>query len=238
MTTQHTHLPASGTASLQKRQSIAPWVWLFVGLAVMGLIAYYARMGAVSPRIANPDVTGATRPVAFLFGWSDAAWLKIHEWGTVAVMLVIVVACVRAWRRQPGHPYVLMTIASTAIFRHDPIMNWSPCAVYNPRLWHWPEDWPLIELPPTVGRFIVIGYALFYFGPFFPAIGRLRRLQARASMNSFVWRHPLWSLAGIVLIMGFIFDAILEVSLVHTGLYIYSRSEERRVGKEFRFRWS
>ncbi|EHI11108.1 hypothetical protein KEK_19581 [Mycolicibacterium thermoresistibile ATCC 19527] len=25
----------------------------------------------------------------------------------------------------------------------DPIMNWSPFAVYNPELWHLPEDWPL-----------------------------------------------------------------------------------------------
>jgi len=140
MNTEHTHFPASGTASLQKQPSIAPWVWLFLGLSTIGLIAYYARMGAVSARVANPEVTGVLRPVEFLFGWSDAVWLKIHEWGTVAVMLIIIGACVRAWRRQPGHPYVLMTIASTAIVWQDPIMNWSPFAVYNPQLWHWPED--------------------------------------------------------------------------------------------------
>ena len=102
-------------------------------------------------------------------------------------------------------------------------MNWAPYAVYNPQLWHWPEDWPLVRLSPTVEPFIVIGYALFYFGPFFPAMALLRRLQARAAMDSFVWRHPLWSLAGLVLVMGFVFDAILEVSLVRTGLYIYSQ---------------
>jgi hypothetical protein len=223
MNTQHTHFPASSTANLRKPQSVAPWTWLFIGLVTIGLIAYFARMGAVSPRVANPDVTGVPRPVEFLFGWSDADWLKIHEWGTVVVMLAIIRACVRAWRRQPGHPYVLMTIASTAIVWQDPIMNWSPFAVYNPQLWHWPEDWPLVELSPTVEPFIVIGYALFYFGPFFPARALLRRLQARAPTDSFVWRHPLWSLAGLVLVIGFIFDAILEVSLVHTGLYIYSQ---------------
>lgn len=223
MNSQYSHLPATEVTGIHKQQSIKPWALLGIVLAAIGLVAHYARMGAVSPRIANPEVSGIPRPVEFLFGWSDARWLKIHEWGTVFVMLVIVGACLRVWRRQPGHPYVLMTIASTAIVWQDPVMNWSPFAVYNPQLWHWPEDWPLVELSPTVEPFIVIGYALFYFGPFFPAMAILRRLQARAAMESFVWRHPLWSLAGIVLVVGFIFDAILEVSLVHTGLYIYSQ---------------
>jgi hypothetical protein len=199
-----------------------PWVWLLVSVVLLGLIAYHARMGAVSPRIANPAVTGAPRPVPFLLDWGDK-WLVLHEWGTVVVMLLIVVACVRAWRREPGSPAVLMTIATTGIVWQDPIMNWAPYAVYNPQLWHWPEDWPLVKMSPTVEPFIVIGYALFYFGPFFPAMAVLRRLQARASADAFVWRHPLLTLAGLVLVIGFVFDAILEVSLVHTGLYIYSQ---------------
>ena len=84
-----------------------------------------------------------------------------------------------------------MCLASTLIVWQDPIMNWAPIAVYNPQLWHWPEDWPLVRLSPTVEPFVVIGYATFYFGPFFPAIAILRRLQARASAESFVWRRPL-----------------------------------------------
>ena len=119
--------------------------------------------------------------------------------------------------------YVLMAIASTAIVWQDPIMNWAPYAVYNPQLWHWPEDWPLVRLSPTVEPFIVIGYATFYFGPFFPAIAIQRRLQARAPMEAFVWRRPLLSLALIVLVVGFLFDAALEIFLVRTGLYIYSQ---------------
>jgi hypothetical protein len=34
-------------------------VWILVAVAVIGVIAYNARMGAVSPRIANPDVTNS-----------------------------------------------------------------------------------------------------------------------------------------------------------------------------------
>ena len=221
MSTQRSQLTADGAPPLEK-QSLMGWVWVLVSFAIVGLIAHHARMGAVSPRIANSEAIGVPRPVEFALGWGDR-WLVLHEWGTVVVMLVIIVACVRAWRRQPAHPYVLMTIASTAIVWQDPIMNWAPYAVYNPQLWHWPEDWPLVKMSPTVEPFVVIGYALFYFGPFFPAMAALRRIQARAPMTAFVWRHPLISLAALVLVIGFVFDAILEVSLVHTGLYIYSQ---------------
>jgi hypothetical protein len=202
----------------------SPWVALSVALAVglLGAVAYHARKGAVSPRIANPEVVGVPRPVEFLFGWDG--WLALHQIGTVVMMLVLVAACVRVWRRQPGHPYVLMVLASTAIVWQDPIMNWAPYAVYNPQLWHFPEDWPLVRLSPTVEPFIVIGYSTFYFlAPFFAGTAILRRLQARASAGSFVWRRPLVALATLIFVTGFVIDACLEIFLVHTGLYIYSQ---------------
>src|SRR6185436_19024568 len=71
--------------------------------AAIAAIAYHARTGAVSPRIANPEVTGVPRPVEFLFGWPH--WLVLHQVGTVVMMLALVVACVWAWRRHPAHPY-------------------------------------------------------------------------------------------------------------------------------------
>lgn len=102
-------------------------------------------------------------------------------------------------------------------------MNWAPFAVYNPELWHWPEDWPLISLSPTVEPFIVIGYAAFYFGPFFPANALLRRLQQGRSPDAFVWRHPLITLAILIYVIGFVMDMMLEVTMIQTGLYIYSQ---------------
>lgn len=102
-------------------------------------------------------------------------------------------------------------------------MNWAPYAVYNPELWHFPEHWPYVSLSPTVEPFIVIGYAMFYFLPYFPANWVLKRLQAKRPMDAFVWRHPLWSMAGLILVIGFTFDMMLEITLVRTGLYIYSQ---------------
>src|SRR5262245_1816113 len=197
-------------------------VWIAIAIIVLGVIAYNARMGAVSPRIANPEVTGVPRPVEFLFGWPH--WLVLHQVGTVVMMLTLIALFVWAWRRHPAHPYLLMVAASTAIVWQDPIMNWAPYAVYNPQLWHFPEDWPLVRLSPTVEPFIVIGYSTFYFiGPFFASRWILRRLQARASTDSFVWRRPLVSLALLLFVVGFVMDAFLEMFLVHTGLYIYSQ---------------
>ncbi|HXJ78407.1 MAG TPA: spirocyclase AveC family protein [Candidatus Methylomirabilis sp.] len=198
---------------------------LLLVLAVLVTIAYNARQGAVSPRIANPAATGVPpRPVEFLSGRSDTAWLVRHQVGCAVMMLLLTVACLRAWRRQPGHPYVLMVLAATAIVWQDPIMNWAPYAVYNPQLWHFPEDWPLVRMSPTVEPFVVIGYSTFYFlAPFFSSIWILRRLQARASSGSFVWRRPLISMALLLFVTGFTIDAALEIFCVHSGLYIYSQ---------------
>ncbi|MEX2293866.1 MAG: spirocyclase AveC family protein [Acidimicrobiales bacterium] len=189
------------------------------GAAILA-IAVNARTGTGADRITNPAVTGAPRPVEPLFGFDH--WITLHQVGTVLMMVTLVVAFVIGWRRHPAHPVLLMALAVTALVWQDPIMNWAPYAVYNPQLWHWPETWPLVSLSPTVEPFIVIGYATFYMAPFFPAVVVLRRLQARRPLESFLWRHPLLSLSALILAIGFVFDAGLEIFLVRTQLYIYS----------------
>jgi len=192
-----------------------------LGLAALGAVAANARRGAVAARIANRAVTGAPRPVEALGGRTN--WIAMHQVGTVVMMVLLVTLFVVMWRRHPRHPILLMVIVTTVLIWQDPIMNWSPYAVYNPQLWHWPETWPLVSLSPTVEPFIVIGYATFYMAPFFPAIWILRRLQARRPPGSFVARHPLVTLGALVLAIGFVLDAALEMFLVRTQLYIYSQ---------------
>src|SRR5260370_642891 len=76
---------------------------------------------------------------------------------------------------------------------------------------------------PTVEAFVVFGYVTFYFGPYFPAIWILRKLQAKYGPEAFVSRHPLVSLGMLTCVIGFIFDAWLEIQLIHAGMYIYSQ---------------
>ena len=177
---------------------------------------------AVDPRVANPNVEGRPRPVGFLTGFDH--WQVIPQVGALIMVVVLTIVFIRGWRKNPGSPVLMMVLVTTLIVWQDPIMNWSPYAVYNPMLLHWPESWPLIMMSPTVEPFIVFGYVTFYFGPYFPAIWILRKMQAKRGPEAFVARHPLISLGALVLVIGFIFDAILEVSLVRTGLYIYSQA--------------
>jgi hypothetical protein len=203
------------------------WVgvaWGLVVSAVAGfliVVAHNAQKGATAARIKNPDVEGAPRPVRPLFGWTH--WITFLQISTVVAVVAIIVVFAVAWRLRPKHPVLLMAICCTAIVWQDPIMNWAPYAVYNPQLWHWPVTWPLVSLSPTVEPFIVIGYVMFYLAPFFPAIFVLRRLQRTRSVESFVWRHPLISLAVLIYVFGFVYDAVQEILLIRTGLYIYSQ---------------
>jgi Spirocyclase AveC-like len=220
MTTEQT-TPSTASPTTEEKRSLWTVLWVAVAVVVLSVIAYYARTGAVSDRIRNPNVTGAPRPVEPLFGYQH--WLGLLQIFTIIMVVQVIVIYVWAWRRYPRHPILLMGIVTTLIVWQDPIMNWSPYAVYNPQLWHWPEDWPLVSISPTVEPFLVIGYISFYLGPYFPSIWILRRIQARRSVDSFVWRHPLISLAAIILPVGIIIDAMLEITLVRTGMYIYDQ---------------
>ena len=198
--------------------------WALLSCAVVAffvVVAHNARHGAVASRIKNAGVPGAPRPVAPLFGWHH--WLALEQIGTIFMIVGFVAVFVVMWRRYPKHPILLMALCCTGIVWQDPIMNWSPYAVYNPQLWHWPETWGLVSLSPTVEPFIVIGYVAFYLAPFFPAVWILRRMQRRRPVDSFVWRHPLISLAVLIYAVGFVYDAIQEILLVRTQLYIYSQ---------------
>ncbi len=205
------------------RHSWSTTVVVVLVLAIVVFFTYHARTGAVSDRIRNPDVSGAPRPVEYLLGLSGSTWATLAQVGTLIGIVAALIVFIIAWRRRPGHPVLLMAIVTTLIIWLDPVTNWAPYGVYNPQVWHLPEDWPLVSISPTVQPFVVLGYAAFYLTPYFPASWILRRLQARRQPDSFVWRHPLISLALIILPLGFALDAMLEISSVRTGLYIYSQ---------------
>jgi hypothetical protein len=208
-----------------ERKSTAVGIaWGLLGMAVLAaLIAVAHNMrpgGSLADRVRNPAVSGAPRPVEPLFG--DTTWMTKMQLGTIGMVTLCVVAFVVLWRRSPRHPILLCAIACEGILWLDPVMNWAPYAVYNPKLWHMPETWPLVSLSPTIEPFVVLGYVTFYLGPFFPAIWILRKLQVRRPVESFVWRHPLISLSVLVYAIGFVYDALLEIFSIRAGLYIYS----------------
>ena len=58
MTTEQTKPSTEGTAAEAKKGSWKGAIWVAVALVLLALIAVNARMGAVSPRIRNPEVEG------------------------------------------------------------------------------------------------------------------------------------------------------------------------------------
>src|SRR3954469_13882246 len=221
MSTQQSRAPTVTPVSARKKRPVTTILWVVLALAVLAVIALYTRIGAVSDRIRNPEVSGAPRPAEFPLAFP-------HVLGIMQILLVVscvveVTVLVLAWRRYPRHPVLLMAIAVTLLFWLDPFVNWAPYAVYNPQLWHFPEDWPWVSLSPTVEPFIVFfGYITFYLAPYFPAIWILRRIQARRPDDSFVQRHPLLSLAGLIFVIGFVYDAAIEMFLTRTVIVISS----------------
>jgi len=63
-------------------------------------------------------------------------------------------------------------------------------------------------------------------------------LQQGRSPDAFVWRHPLITMAILIYAIGFLMDMVLEVTMIRTGLYIYSQVPEFGslfVGTPFQF---
>ena len=223
MTTEQTIVPSGKPGTARKRSMAgSAWAWLVavLGTSVIVAIAWNAR-DHPDERIGNPKVVGTPRPFEPLFGFDH--WIPVLQIFTVVAVALLIAAAVWGWRRYGPHPYLLMGLVTTIIVWQDPMMNWAPYAVYDPRLWHWPEWWPYVSLAPTIEPFVVFGYVMFQFGPYFPAVWALRRIQARQSPDAFVSRHPLVSLGVLIFIAGFIIDMILEVTMIQTGLYMYSQ---------------
>ncbi len=222
MRTEQAAPPSSPDTAPTSWRTTGIWAWLLALVSVCVVItAGWNARNYPDARIGNPGVSGAPRPVKPLFGFDH--WLMLFQIFAIVLVAVLIAWFVWGWRRYGPHPYVLMGLVTTIIVWQDPIANWAPYAVYDPRLWHWPESWPLVSISPTIEPFVVFGYALFQFGPYFPAVWALRKIQARRPVDSFVWRHPLISLGLLIFVFGFIIDMILEVTLVQTGFYIYSQ---------------
>ena len=177
----------------------------------LGVIAYNARTGAVSPRIANPEVTGAPAsggvPVR---DWTTGS--SSMQVGTVVMMLALIAVCVRAWRRRPGHPYRADGAGIDGDRLAGPdhelgaLRGLQPAALALAR--------GLAAREAVADRRAVRRHRLrdlLLRRPVLPGDLDPAPPPGAASADSFVWRHPLLSLALLVFVVGFVFDAILEI---------------------------
>lgn len=199
-------------------KALACWV-AAVALAVIILVTA-EKHGPSSPENRNPDGVGKSPPVTPLLYPFD--WIT---WGQILGVLLAagtIVASVLAWRRHPGHPVVLMVLATSTLFWWDPINNWAIGLVYNPNLWHFPRDWPWLNISPVIEPLTSFIYAPYILVPYFLAMPILRAIQRRSDPGAFVWRHPLISIAVLTFVIGLMWDAAQEILLTRAQFLTYS----------------
>jgi uncharacterized protein DUF5135 len=209
--TAHSRLTASWRALI--------W-WAIAAALLVFILVTAEKHGPVSPENGNPDGVGKPPPVAPLLAPFD--WVM---WGQILGALLAagtVVASVLVWRRHPGHPAILMILASSTLFWWDPINNWAIGLVYNPNLWHFPRDWPWLNISPVIEPLTSFIYAPYVLLPYFLAMPILGALQRRSDQGSFAWRHPLISIAVLTFIIGIIWDAAQEILLTRAQFLAYS----------------
>ena len=192
---------------------------IVAALAIFFLVTA-EKHGPASPENANPAGVGKpppVKPLLYPFDW--VVWGQILG---ALLAVAIFVASVRAWRRRPGHPVVLMVLASSTLIWWDPINNWAIGLVYNPNLWHFPRDWPWLNISPVIEPLTSFVYAPYVLFPYFLAMPLLRAIQRRTDSTSFVGRHPLISIGLLTFVFGVIWDAAQEILLTRAQFLTYS----------------
>lgn len=195
-------------------------VLTILSLLAATFVLYNAQTGPVSPNTRNPDGIGSPLPVIPAFPSIDFLF-----WGQLAGAVIFVgtiLAVIWGWRRYPRHPLLLMVFASNSVLWLDPFNNWALYLVYNPNLWHFPQDWPWVGNSPIIEPLTSFIYAPYVLPPYFVGIWALRKLQSKRPSDAFVWKHPLISLGLLTFCAGFIWDAAQEILLVNTQFLTYS----------------
>jgi hypothetical protein len=233
------HEPAVAGGTEQSRatpswRAVTGWA-LGTALAVIILVTA-EKHGPASLENRNPDGAGKPPPVAPLLPGFD--WVA---WGQILGALLAagtLVASVLVWRRRSGHPTVLMVLASSTLFWWDPINNWAIGLVYNPNLWHFPRDWPWLNISPIIEPLTSFIYAPYVLVPYFLAMPILRAIQRRSDPGAYVSRHPLIAISVLTFGIGVIWDAAQEMLLTRAQFLTYSHVIEfgsLDVGKNSQF---
>lgn len=200
--------------------SVKAAIWWVVGLGAAAFVLLNAERGPVSESTRNPAGEGKPSPVTPTLHQVD--WVTLGEAAAAVLFVGTVIYLVRGLRRDPRNPVTLMMAASCTLCWFDPINNWMIGLVYNPKMWHFPQDWPWVGMSPIIEPLTSFVYAPYIALPYFLATPVLKRLQRNRSRESFVWRRPLISLGVLTFVFGFAWDALQEMFLVSTQFLTYT----------------
>jgi hypothetical protein len=210
------------------RIRLAPWIAL--GAIATFVLVYglaNASRGTTAARLVNPNPPQPVPKLSWA-GVSTNTWIPIFYVVTGLVIGLMGFLFIRHWRQtgrvHPGWPiFIALSIIGPI---GDPVWNWAFYCNYNPNLLHWPVSWSLFNTAPTVEPWwIVLGaYQAFYLGPGLLAFNLHRKfVKGRGGEGSWVRQHPLWTMFGFCLIVGFIMDILMEEWMMNIGIYKYTQ---------------
>lgn len=206
--------------------------WLPVVLLVLAMLlaAPYLRRGP-DPSIANDQPAAGVMvggvPRAHPPLWGVENWPLVFEVGALLVCLGCWFFAIRANRRDPrgNHPAFVLMVATTALCWFDPPANWVTYAAYDPRLLHFPVDWPWFNLAPTVEPIcVLLGYCFYWMLPGFFLIRAYRRWGHSLAVDSIWRRRPLLMMFVGGAAIGAVWDHSLEMFLTRIELYTYTQT--------------
>jgi hypothetical protein len=216
--------PATGARSWR-------WAWIAAGVVALGLFAWmlsFAETSVTQPRVANPHPPNPLRAIEWAGKSVTGFWVPIFYGVTFAVMGLLVWIFWRHWRHsRRAHAGLAIFIALAVVgLIGDPIFNWAMYCNYHPNLLHWPVDWTLFNVAPTVEPlWIVMGaYQVFFLAPAIGAFALYRRFVERPSgRGSWIDRHRLLSLFAFATVFGFGMDILMEQWMLNMRIYKYTQ---------------
>jgi hypothetical protein len=109
----------------------------------------------------------------------------------------------------------------------DPLANWSTFTIFDPRMLHFPLSWPWVRIAPLVEPVLAFlgGYPMYYFTVALGIFWLYKHLVAqRVRPQSWVARHPLWTVFAIAFVLGLPIDAVAQSLWIRAGLYVYTQA--------------
>jgi Spirocyclase AveC-like len=219
-----TTVGAAGAVRISRGSSRRKWI---ASAAVLVLVLVWLLTNATTDdgSIANPSPPHPLRSLRWAALSVDHFWVPLFYVITAGLMGLMVWLFVRHSRRAGSvHPGALIFIAFVPQFVMDPLYNWSMYVAYNPDLVHWPVNWPIFNVAPTVEPIWVLlgAYQGWYLAPALGAFALHQRFIARnARRGSWIARHELLSLFAFATAFGVVIDFFLEEWLMNIGFYKY-----------------
>lgn len=195
-----------------------------VALAAVGAVLMTFVTTDLGPRSGGRTPVGPSRLGEPMLGFDG--WVYVSQISSVITCIVAFSIClIQSHRQGRATIGLLMVLGATSLYWLDPLGNWAPYAVYDPRLLHWPTNWPWANLSTNIEPiFGFFGYLGLYALPAFLSILAFRKLiLPRAGDSSIVRRHPMISLSLVTVVVGVTFDALLENVQIRQHVYQYSQ---------------